>query len=101
VLQGRQVIRKLISRGLRIKVGIATGQAVDIINHATGQMSYRGKLMNRAARISSVASTGQVLAINHPSSSQSSVIITGLTAVRLRPLMIQFIATAKVELQQQ
>jgi class 3 adenylate cyclase len=55
-------VLKVISRGLRLKVGIANGTLMDSINLATGHMGYRGKAMNRAARVASAASSGQVSA---------------------------------------
>jgi class 3 adenylate cyclase len=48
------------SRGLRLKVGIDVGKVMDSVHAATGRMAYRGKVMNRAARIASAASSGQV-----------------------------------------
>ncbi|GIL49557.1 hypothetical protein Vafri_5901 [Volvox africanus] len=48
-------------RGLRIKVGLAIGVASHSLNETSGRLSYRGKLMNRAARLVGVASGGQVL----------------------------------------
>jgi class 3 adenylate cyclase len=47
-------------RGLRIKVGIATGEVMDYISPATARIMYRGRVMNWAARISHLASAGQV-----------------------------------------
>ena len=62
VQDSSRLVRSLAvhSRGLRLKVGVAQGRVVDSINEATGHMAYRGKVMNRAARIASAASTGQV-----------------------------------------
>ncbi|PNH04997.1 Cycloartenol synthase [Tetrabaena socialis] len=50
-----------LSRGLRIKVGLDIGGASHTLTAASGRLSYRGKVMNRAARIAGVAAVGQVL----------------------------------------
>eukprot|EP00798_Chlamydomonas_sp_ICE-L_P031508 gene31508-6692_t len=52
---------EVLVRGLRLKSGVDMGQAVGDINGLTGRMAYRGKVMNRAARISAKARTQQVL----------------------------------------
>ncbi|GIL88278.1 hypothetical protein Vretifemale_16198 [Volvox reticuliferus] len=52
--------RKVLMRGLRLKVGIDVGLVADSINATTGRMAYRGRTMNRAARIASRALAGQV-----------------------------------------
>jgi hypothetical protein len=54
-------VSHVCSRGLRLKVGIDVGKVMDSVHAATGRMAYRGKVMNRAARIASAASSGQVL----------------------------------------
>lgn len=54
-------VQVLVQRGPRIRVGIAWGSAAVDVSEATGRMVYRGKLMNRAARIASKAIDGQVL----------------------------------------
>jgi class 3 adenylate cyclase len=51
---------RIFSRGLKLKVGIATGAVMDSINTATGHIGYRGKVMNRASRIASNAGGSQV-----------------------------------------
>ena len=56
-----QVINTVVFRGLRLKTGVDTGQVLGEVHAMTGRMTYRGKVMNRAARIASTASTGQVL----------------------------------------
>lgn len=50
----------LMFRGLRLKTGICSGRALSVLSAVTGRMSYRGKVMNRAARIAHTAATGQV-----------------------------------------
>ncbi|KXZ47871.1 hypothetical protein GPECTOR_32g484 [Gonium pectorale] len=50
-----------IQRGLRIKVGLAEGNATHMLTEASGRLSYRGRVMNRAARIAGIAAAGQVL----------------------------------------
>ncbi len=42
-------------------MGIDVGFAAHSLTDASGRLSYRGKVMNRAARIAGVASPGQVL----------------------------------------
>ena len=42
------------------QVGMDTGFVADSINATTGRMAYRGRPMNRAARIASKALAGQV-----------------------------------------
>ncbi len=60
-LRTLQVINTVVFRGLRLKTGVDTGQVLGEVHAMTGRMTYRGKVMNRAARIASTASTGQVL----------------------------------------
>jgi hypothetical protein len=59
-------VNQVCSRGLRIKVGIDSGAAMDSVHPATGRMAYRGKVMNRAARIAAAASIAQVLHLCGP-----------------------------------
>jgi hypothetical protein len=47
-------------RGLRLKVGISPGPVIDYISPATARIMYRGRVMNWAARISHLATGGQV-----------------------------------------
>ncbi|GFR47140.1 hypothetical protein Agub_g8830 [Astrephomene gubernaculifera] len=54
-------VRELLFRGLRVKAGIDCGPSRAALNGATGRVAYRGRVMNRAARISSQATAGQVL----------------------------------------
>ncbi len=51
----------LLYRGPRLKTGIDVGPILTALNTVTGRMAYRGKVMNRAARVASIASSGQVL----------------------------------------
>lgn len=55
------VLNTVVFRGPRLKTGVDTGQVLGEVHAMTGRMTYRGKVMNRAARIASTASTGQVL----------------------------------------
>ncbi|MEW5301527.1 MAG: hypothetical protein WDW36_004384 [Sanguina aurantia] len=55
------VVNTIVFRGLRLKTGVDTGQVLGEVHAMTGRMTYRGKVMNRAARVASTASTGQVL----------------------------------------
>ncbi|GFR49257.1 hypothetical protein Agub_g11275, partial [Astrephomene gubernaculifera] len=50
-----------LQRGLRIKVGLDVGLASHTLTEASGRLSYRGRVMNRAARIAGIAAAGQVL----------------------------------------
>ncbi|KAG1669083.1 hypothetical protein FOA52_004002 [Chlamydomonas sp. UWO 241] len=49
---------RVLFRGPRIKIGIDVGNVQADVEPLTGRMSYHGKVMNRAARISSKASSG-------------------------------------------
>ncbi|GFR49580.1 hypothetical protein Agub_g11646, partial [Astrephomene gubernaculifera] len=66
-----------LSRGLRIKVGIDVGFAACSLTATSGRLSYRGRVMNRAARIAGIAAAGQVLC--------SGAAWEGVTAEALRP----------------
>ncbi|KAG1668893.1 hypothetical protein FOA52_016062 [Chlamydomonas sp. UWO 241] len=48
----------VLFRGPRIKVGIDVGQVQADVSPVTGRMTYRGKVMNRSARICGKASSG-------------------------------------------
>ncbi|KXZ42842.1 hypothetical protein GPECTOR_115g336 [Gonium pectorale] len=50
-----------LERGLRIKVGLDVGAVSYSLVEASGRLSYRGRVMNRAARIAGTAAPGQVL----------------------------------------
>jgi class 3 adenylate cyclase len=56
-------VQKMAMRGLRLKVGMATGVVMDYISSATARIMYRGRVMNWAARISHLATGGQVGAL--------------------------------------
>ncbi|KAG1669631.1 hypothetical protein FOA52_010791 [Chlamydomonas sp. UWO 241] len=49
---------RVLFRGPRIKIGIDVGKVQADVASLTGRMTYQGKVMNRAARISSKASSG-------------------------------------------
>ncbi|EFJ47008.1 hypothetical protein VOLCADRAFT_92545 [Volvox carteri f. nagariensis] len=53
--------RHLVFRGLRIKSGLDCGDVLARVHATTGRMTYRGRVMNRAARIAGMATGGQVL----------------------------------------
>ncbi|GFH22495.1 guanylate cyclase domain-containing protein [Haematococcus lacustris] len=55
-------VHKLLFRGLRVKVGIDYGPVNADLHAVTGRVTYRGKAMNRAARICGSAKSGQVWA---------------------------------------
>ncbi|KAG1651095.1 hypothetical protein FOA52_009209, partial [Chlamydomonas sp. UWO 241] len=48
----------VLFRGPRVKVGIDMGQVQADVSPVTGRMTYRGKVMNRSARICGKASSG-------------------------------------------
>ena len=48
----------VVLRGPRIKVGLDVGMTSSEISPCTGRMIYRGRVMNRASRIASKASSG-------------------------------------------
>ncbi|GIL92903.1 hypothetical protein Vretifemale_20384 [Volvox reticuliferus] len=53
--------RRVLERGLRIKVGLDAGMAAHSLNEASGRLTYRGKVMNRASRVAGKAAAGQVV----------------------------------------
>ncbi|KAG2440502.1 hypothetical protein HYH02_010380 [Chlamydomonas schloesseri] len=53
--------RRTTERGLRVKVGLDVGPVTYSLTESSGRLSYRGRVMNRAARIAGTASPGQVL----------------------------------------
>ncbi|KAG1669976.1 hypothetical protein FOA52_016237 [Chlamydomonas sp. UWO 241] len=50
--------RRVLFRGPRLKVGIDIGKVQADVSPVSGRMTYRGRVMNRAARISGKASSG-------------------------------------------
>ncbi|KAG2446181.1 hypothetical protein HXX76_000774 [Chlamydomonas incerta] len=50
-----------LERGLRVKVGLDVGPVTYSLTESSGRLSYRGRVMNRAARIAGTASPGQLL----------------------------------------
>ncbi|GIL79831.1 hypothetical protein Vretifemale_9103 [Volvox reticuliferus] len=60
-VRGGDVTSATVFRGPRLKTGIDIGHVLARLHTMTGRMTYRGKVMNRAARISAAASSGQVL----------------------------------------
>ncbi|KAG1657236.1 hypothetical protein FOA52_000439 [Chlamydomonas sp. UWO 241] len=51
-------VGRVLFRGPRLKIGIDVGQVQADVSPVTGRMTYRGKVMNRAARICGKASSG-------------------------------------------
>ncbi|KAG1678409.1 hypothetical protein FOA52_015176 [Chlamydomonas sp. UWO 241] len=49
---------RLLFRGPRIKIGVDMGKVQADVSPVSGRMTYRGRVMNRAARISGKASAG-------------------------------------------
>jgi class 3 adenylate cyclase len=47
-------------RGLRLKAGMDISRVKGSVHAITGKITYRGRVMNRAARIASTATVGQV-----------------------------------------
>ncbi|GIM07561.1 hypothetical protein Vretimale_11650 [Volvox reticuliferus] len=56
---GRRVTN-VICRGPRIRTGISVGSVTAEVSSATARLSYRGKVMNRSARVASQATDNQV-----------------------------------------
>ncbi|GIL86420.1 hypothetical protein Vretimale_11650 [Volvox reticuliferus] len=57
---GRRVTN-VICRGPRIRTGISVGSVTAEVSSATARLSYRGKVMNRSARVASQATDNQLL----------------------------------------
>eukprot|EP00798_Chlamydomonas_sp_ICE-L_P010500 gene10500-8467_t len=55
------VVDRVIMRGLRLKAGVAWGPVHHNICVTTGRMAYRGRVMNRSARVMAMASSAEVL----------------------------------------
>lgn len=53
--------RPFLHRGPRLRAGIHVGEVSCDVHSSTGRLSYRGRVMNRAARIAYKARDGQVL----------------------------------------
>lgn len=50
----------MLRRGLRLKSGLDCGDVLARVHATTGRMTYRGRVMNRSARIAGMATAGQV-----------------------------------------
>ncbi len=50
----------MLRRGLRFKSGLDCGDVLAQVHTTTGRMTYRGRVMNRSARIAGLATAGQV-----------------------------------------
>ncbi|KAJ9512957.1 hypothetical protein QJQ45_029090 [Haematococcus lacustris] len=50
-------------RGLRLKAGVDVGEVACDLTPANGRFNYRGRCLNRAARINGLALSGQVVAV--------------------------------------
>ncbi|KAG2448347.1 hypothetical protein HYH02_006929 [Chlamydomonas schloesseri] len=55
------MVRKVVQRGLRMRVGIDVGRLTESLSPVSSTVVFRGKAMNRAARIGMLATAGQVL----------------------------------------
>ncbi|KAG1677569.1 hypothetical protein FOA52_014467 [Chlamydomonas sp. UWO 241] len=56
--RGAPAAHNVLFRGPRLKIGIDVGRVQADVSPVTGRMAYRGKVMNRAARICGKASSG-------------------------------------------
>ncbi|KAG1658835.1 hypothetical protein FOA52_008260 [Chlamydomonas sp. UWO 241] len=56
--RGVPAAHNVLFRGPRLKIGIDVGHVQADVSPVTGRMTYRGKVMNRAARICGKASSG-------------------------------------------
>ena len=52
-------------QGLRIKVGVDIGRVSCSVHAALGRATYRGRVMNRAARVCGLCKSGQVRLLQH------------------------------------
>jgi hypothetical protein len=79
------------------QVGLDYGPTRSELGHVTGRMTYRGKPMNRAARIGSGASSGQVLCSSDAWAAatasaglpRDATMVAGVTATRLGSYMLK------------
>eukprot|EP00198_Chlamydomonas_reinhardtii_P007848 XP_001697185.1 predicted protein [Chlamydomonas reinhardtii] len=53
--------RTIMQTGPRIKCGLDVGEVTHTLTEASGRLSYRGRPMNRAARIAGICAAGKVL----------------------------------------
>ncbi|KXZ51491.1 hypothetical protein GPECTOR_12g454 [Gonium pectorale] len=60
-----ELVQTVLFRGLRVKAGLDYGPVQASLNAATGRLSYRGRVMNRAARIANSATSGQAASATH------------------------------------
>eukprot|EP00798_Chlamydomonas_sp_ICE-L_P026764 gene26763-4341_t len=75
----------LLFRGLRIKAGIEIGGIKTDIDPLTGQMAYRGRAMNRAARITGMTKTGMVWCSSAAWSAAHSTAVREEHTAHMRP----------------
>ncbi|KAG2433417.1 hypothetical protein HXX76_008475 [Chlamydomonas incerta] len=57
----RRQLSVLMQTGPRVKCGLDVGEVTHTLTEASGRLSYRGRPMNRAARIAGICAAGQVL----------------------------------------
>ncbi|KAG2490415.1 hypothetical protein HYH03_011215 [Edaphochlamys debaryana] len=80
----------VLFRGLRVKAGIDYGPARAGLNGATGRLAYRGRVMNRAARVASRATAGQVLCSRDAwAAAEQALAQQGITADSLGPAQLK------------
>ncbi|EFJ44288.1 hypothetical protein VOLCADRAFT_95425 [Volvox carteri f. nagariensis] len=79
-----QPVERVLFRGLRIKAGLDYGPVRAAVNAATGRLSYRGRVMNRAARIAGKATAGQSPYRQQQQRQQRPVAAISLGTVHLR-----------------
>ncbi|GIL47993.1 hypothetical protein Vafri_4714 [Volvox africanus] len=85
----------VVFRGLRLKAGVDMGRLRGEINCVTGRMSYRGRAMNRAARIVAAAGSGQILASREAwlaASLQPAARLAGLTGLSMGQFLLKGVA---------
>ncbi|GLI69572.1 hypothetical protein VaNZ11_014230, partial [Volvox africanus] len=85
----------VVFRGLRLKAGVDMGRLRGEINCVTGRMSYRGRAMNRAARIVAAAGSGQILASREAwlaAALQPAARLAGLTGLSMGQFLLKGVA---------
>ncbi|PRP83198.1 hypothetical protein PROFUN_09362 [Planoprotostelium fungivorum] len=80
-------------KGLRIRMGCHTGQPINQKDPTTGRMDYFGRMVNKAARLSAIATGGQVIVsgacwdqVKHSAALQEMMISKPLGKYKLRDI---------------
>ena len=83
-------MKPLLYRGLRVRMGIHTGEPRAQQDPVTGRMDYFGPMVNKSARVESIAQGGQLLvskeALNQMQLDEESMIVDSLGEVQLKGL---------------